>query len=148
MEKEDVPAQVIEDYKKAEILRKSMAVVRIHAKRMQEIRQSPQRYEKVKGKINTKNPFAINISSITAASKRSTMNITGISPDYKLVNSTIREENTVNMQNRPFSKSRTNANDKQAPADQNEDWYRPDLGDVSNVTLTKVNREKIEMRDR
>ena len=38
MEKEDVPAQVIEDYKKSEILRKSMAVVRSHAKRMQEIR--------------------------------------------------------------------------------------------------------------
>lgn len=76
MEKEDVPAQLIDEYKKSEILRKSMAVVRSHAKRMEEIRQSPERYDKVKGKINTKNPFAANLSSVSG-SKRSTMNMTG-----------------------------------------------------------------------
>lgn len=53
MEKEDVPAHVIEEYKKAEILRKSMAVVKKHAQKMEDIRTSPDRYDKVKGKINT-----------------------------------------------------------------------------------------------
>ena len=53
MEKEDVPAHVIEEYKKAEILRKSMAVVKRHAQKMEDIRTSPDRYDKVKGKINT-----------------------------------------------------------------------------------------------
>ena len=73
MEQEDVPAQVIDDYKKSEILRKSMAVVRSHAKRMEEIRQSPERYDRVKGKIKTKNPFAANLSSVNG-SRRTNMN--------------------------------------------------------------------------
>mmetsp|Transcript_3494 Transcript_3494/g.4648 ORF Transcript_3494/g.4648 Transcript_3494/m.4648 type:complete len:188 (-) Transcript_3494:2653-3216(-) len=73
MEREDVPAQLIDEYKKSEILRKSMAVVRSHAKKMEQIRSSPERYDRVKGKIKTKNPFAANLSSV-AGSKRSNMN--------------------------------------------------------------------------
>ena len=38
MEKEDVPAQMIEEYKKSEILRKSMAIVKQHAKKLEQIR--------------------------------------------------------------------------------------------------------------
>jgi hypothetical protein len=70
MESEDVPAQVIEDYKKAEILRKSMAVIKQHAKKLDDIRKSPERYDKVKGKIKTSNPFAINVSSVVDNTKR------------------------------------------------------------------------------
>ena len=72
MEREDVPAQVIDEYRKAEILRKSMAVVKKHAQRMEEIRTSPERYNRVQGKVKTKNPFAANLSSV-AGSKRTMM---------------------------------------------------------------------------
>ena len=75
MEKEDVPAQVIEEYKKSEILRKSMAVIKKHAAKMENIRTSPDRYDKVKGKVNQVNPFAINLSD-TDRTKRSMVNIT------------------------------------------------------------------------
>ena len=76
MEQEDVPAAVIEEYKKAEILRKSMNVVKKHAKKMEDIRQSPERYDRVKGKVKTKNPFAANLSSVQGMTKRSTVNNT------------------------------------------------------------------------
>ena len=72
MEKEDVPAQLIDEYKKSEILRKSMAVVKKHAQKLEDIRKSPERYDRVKGKIKTKNPFAANLSSV-AGSKRTMM---------------------------------------------------------------------------
>ena len=64
MEQEEVPEQVIEEYRKAEILRKSMAVVKKHAQRMEDIRTSPERYDRIKGKITTKNPYAANLSSM------------------------------------------------------------------------------------
>lgn len=92
MEKEDVPAQMIEEYKKSEILRKSMAVVKKHAQRLEEIRTSPDRYDRVKGKINTKNPFAANLSSVTGVTKRSVMNMTGVVRDVKRTTSPIKEE--------------------------------------------------------
>ena len=71
MEKEDVPVQVIDDYKKSEILRKSMAVIKKHANKMENIRTSPDRYDKVKGKVNQVNPFAMNLSSVGNNTKRS-----------------------------------------------------------------------------
>ena len=64
MEQEDVPPEVIEEYRKAEILRKSMAVVKKHAQKMEDIRTSPERYDRIKGKVTTKNPFAVNLSSV------------------------------------------------------------------------------------
>ena len=77
MEKEDVPARVIDEYKKSEILRKSMAVVKKHAQRMEDIRTSPERYDRIKGKVKTKNPFAANLSSV-AGSKRTMMTGAGV----------------------------------------------------------------------
>lgn len=69
MEQEDVPAQVIDEYKKSEILRKSMAVVKKHAAKMEAIRSSPERYDRVKGKINSHNPYAANLSSFTGSKR-------------------------------------------------------------------------------
>ena len=66
---------MIDEYKKSEILRKSMQVVRKHAQKMDDIRTSPERYDRVKSKVKTKNPFAANLSSV-AGSKRTMM--TGI----------------------------------------------------------------------
>lgn len=77
MEQEDVPAEYIEEYRKAEILRKSMAVVKKHAQRMDEIRTSPERYDRVKGKVSTKNPFAANLSSMQGTKRSMMMNTTG-----------------------------------------------------------------------
>lgn len=77
MEQEDVPAQVIEEYRKAEILRKSMAVVKKHAARMEDIRTSPERYDRVKGKIKTKNPYALNLSAMNGT-KRTMMSTGGL----------------------------------------------------------------------
>ena len=65
-----MPAQVIEEYKKSEILRKSMAVVKKHAQKLEDIRTHPDRYDKVKGKLKTTNPFAINLSSVADNTKR------------------------------------------------------------------------------
>ena len=50
-----------------------MAVVKKHAQKMEDIRTSPDRYDRVKGKIKTKNPFAANLSSV-AGSKRTMLN--------------------------------------------------------------------------
>ena len=61
MEREDIPQEDIEEYKRSEILRKSMAVVKKHAQRLQDIRESPERYSRVKGKLSTKNPYAVNL---------------------------------------------------------------------------------------
>jgi len=36
----------------------------------------------------------------------------------------------------------------QRPADETQDWYKPQLGDIPYAPLTRANREKIEMRDR
>lgn len=36
----------------------------------------------------------------------------------------------------------------QAGVGGDEDWYRPELGDIPLTHLTKANREKIELRDR
>ena len=91
MENEDVPPQVIEEYRKAEILRKSMAVVKKHAKKMDDIRTSPERYDRVKGKIKTKNPFAANLSSV-AGSKRTMINNTTRGMGRGQVESPIMEE--------------------------------------------------------
>lgn len=51
MERDDVPFQDIEDYKKAIILKKSVDMVRANAKREREIRTSPSRYSKVRSKV-------------------------------------------------------------------------------------------------
>ncbi len=96
---------MIEEYKKSEILRKSMAVVKQHAKKLEQIRQSPERYDRVKGKIKTKNPFAANLSSV-GGSKRSMMNATSVGaglrdsvadPNFRRVSSPIREETASAM---------------------------------------------------
>ena len=144
MEKEDVPAQLIDEYKKSEILRKSMAVVKKHAQKLEDIRKSPERYDRVKGKIKTKNPFAANLSSV-AGSKRTMMtagnirNMDGVS--RQRVDSPIREEIT--------QEARGTSPSKKVPGvDQTNDWYRPELGDIPYAPLTKANREKIEKRDR
>lgn len=55
MEREDVPVQVIQEYKRAEIIRKSVAVVKEHAQKMEQIRTSPERYSRVQGKVKTYN---------------------------------------------------------------------------------------------
>ena len=147
MEKEDVPAQVIDEYRKAEILRKSMAVVKKHAERMNDIRTSPERYDRVKGKINTKNPFAANLSSV-AGSKRSMM-VSGLGANNQTsnrkgltrVDSPIKEETMQSGAMKGLT--------RRGGADQtNGDWYRPELGDIPHVPLTKANREKIEKRDK
>ena len=52
MEKEDVPAQDIEEYKRAVILMKSIDVIRSHAEKQRQRRESPSRYDKVKSKIH------------------------------------------------------------------------------------------------
>ena len=69
---------MIDEYRKAEILRKSMAVVRKHAAKMNDIRTSPERYDRVKGKIKTHNPFAANLSSVAGSKSRTMMSGTGL----------------------------------------------------------------------
>ena len=115
---------------------------------MEEIRQSPERYDKVKGKIKTKNPFAANLSSVTG-SKRATMNNTattgmgrGFNIEYHRVSSPIKEES---HSARHFSQGRKPANQN---VEETQDWYKPDLGEIPYAPLTRANREKIEMRDR
>lgn len=145
MENEDVPPQVIEEYRKAEILRKSMAVVQKHAKKMDEIRTSPERYDRVKGKIKTKNPFAANLSSV-AGSKRTMMNNTtrgGMGDLGRPVNTPILEESI--RPNRLSSPAKHAGGAK--GADGQDDWYRPELGEIPYAPLTKANRAKIEKRD-
>ena len=140
MEQEDVHAQVIEEYRKAEILRKSMAVVKKHAQRMEDIRTSPERYDRVKGKISTKNPFAANLSSMQAT-KRS-----------MIMNNTVTTANGASIA--PFGKrgaapgAESPTRDNARPATEGDDWYRPELGEIPYGTLTKANREKIDARDR
>ena len=144
MEQEDVDPQVIEEYRKAEILRKSMAVVKKHAQRMEDIRTSPERYDRIKGKITTKNPFAANLSSMQGTKRSMMMNQTaasaagagGIHPFRKVGDSPIRE-------NVPGEAAGQNRNAKEG-----DDWYRPELGEIPYGTLTKANREKIDARDR
>ena len=69
---------MIDEYRKAEILRKSMAVVRKHAAKMNDIRTSPERYDRIKGKIKTNNPFAANLSSVAGSKSRMMMSGTGL----------------------------------------------------------------------
>lgn len=138
MEKEDVPAQVIDEYRKAEILRKSMAVVKKHAQKMEDIRTSPDRYDKVKGKVNQVNPFAINLSSV-ADTKRTMVNITKRDEDGY-----IKEEKSERLTGR--GKSGRGAPGGANPAD-SDDWYKPELGDIPYAPLTKEKRMKIEARD-
>ena len=144
-----MPAQQIEEYKKSEILRKSMAVVKHHAQRMEDIRTSPERYDKIKGKVKTKNPFAANLSSVNGGSKRSMMNTTAglrntmADLAYKRVQSPICEE--TRQSGRPQS---LNKRPGTTGNDQTEEWYRPELGDIPYAPLTRANREKIEKRDR
>ena len=134
MEQEDVPAQVIEEYRKTEILRKSMAVVRKHAAKMDDIRTSPERYDRVKGKIKTHNPFAANLSSV-AGSKRTMIMNGSIAQTRQHVDSPIREETMQNGQKQT------------RPNEQTDEWYKPELGEIPYAPLTKANREKIEKRD-
>ena len=54
-----------------------MAVVKKHAARMEDIRTSPERYDRVKGKIKTKNPFAVNLSAMNGT-KRTMMSTGGL----------------------------------------------------------------------
>ena len=51
MEKEDVPVQDIQDFKKAIILMKSVDIVRANAAKEKEKRRSPSRYKDVKSKV-------------------------------------------------------------------------------------------------
>lgn len=139
-----MPVEVIEEYRKAEILRKSMAVVRKHAQRMEDIRTSPERYDRIKGKISTKNPFAANLSSMqgTAATKRSMM-----------MNNTVTSAAAgIAPRRGPAADSPSRADHLVAnagrPATEGDDWYRPELGEIPYGTLTKANREKIDARDR
>lgn len=75
MEQEDVPVEDIEDYRKSEILRKSMAMVKKHAQRLADIRESPERYDRVKGKISTKNPYAAGLSSVNGTKRQGNKSI-------------------------------------------------------------------------
>lgn len=151
METEDVPQEEIEQYRKAEILRKSMAVVKKHAQRMEDIRTSPERYDRVKGKVSTKNPFAANLSSVNGSRRTmyqtgiSGYNNNGLSPSHNH-QSLIREENSARKGGRAMMMSPTRTS--QAGAGGDEDWYKPELGDIPLTHLTKANREKIELRDR
>ena len=51
-----------------------MAVVKKHAAKMDDIRRSPERYDRVRGKIKTKNPYAVMLSSF-AGSKRTAVSV-------------------------------------------------------------------------
>ena len=125
-----------------------MAVVRKHAQRMEDIRTSPERYDRIKGKISTKNPFAANLSSMQGTTKRS-----------MIMNNTVTTANG-GASIAPFGKrggpagadspSRDHlaANNAGRPATEGDDWYRPELGEIPYGTLTKANREKIDARDR
>jgi hypothetical protein len=62
MEKEDVPAQDIEDFKKAVILMKSVDLVRANAEKERQKRTSPSRYDKVKSKITAQVSGKLKIS--------------------------------------------------------------------------------------
>lgn len=53
MEKEDVPVQDIQDFKKAVILMKSVDIVRANAAKEREKRRSPTRYKEVKSKVGS-----------------------------------------------------------------------------------------------
>jgi hypothetical protein len=53
MEAQEVPADVIDEYKHTEILRKSVNMVKSNAKKMERIRASPNRYLKVHSKVKT-----------------------------------------------------------------------------------------------
>lgn len=82
IEQEDVPAQLMDEYQNSNVLLKSMAIIRSHAKRMDEIRKSPDRYNMVKGKINTKNRVSSN-NAQRSFSKRSAMGASQIICDEK-----------------------------------------------------------------
>ena len=154
MEKEDVPAHVIEEYKKAEILRKSMAVVKKHAQKIEDIRTSPDRYDKVKGKINTQNPFAVNLSTVGDHTKR-TFGSTITHPASQTNNINKRGDNlqtTAKSGNKTRGTAAPSAAGPQLANNQNqnndsEEWYRPELGDIPYAPLTKEKRAKIEARD-
>lgn len=160
MEKEDVPAQVIEEYKKAEILRKSMAVVKKHAKKMEEIRTNPDRYEKVKGKLKTANPFAINLSSVADNTKRTIGSTATLSGRENNLNTSATKRGalspkikniTATSQTARAKSPRKVANFAAAGAGgergDSEEWYKPELGDIPYAPLTKEKRAKIELRD-
>ena len=138
MEREDVPPEVIEEYKKSEILRKSMAVVKKHAKKMRDIRTSPERYDRVQGKVKTKNPYTGNLSVYQTKNGTSTSGF----------RSRQRAESPFKMDPpasfRPSSPRKREAGDGDEEA---EDWYRPDIGEIPYAPLTRANREKIAKRD-
>ena len=76
-----------------------MAVVRKHAAKMDDIRTSPERYDRVKGKIKTHNPFAANLSSVAGSKRTIIMNSSGLknlassaTQNRQRVDSPIREE--------------------------------------------------------
>ena len=64
MEHDDVPQDMIDEYAKTEILRKSLAVVQAHSKKMNDIRKSPTRYDRVTGKVNTNNTYSSRAKSM------------------------------------------------------------------------------------
>lgn len=144
-----MPAQVIDEYRKAEILRKSMAVVKKHAAKMDEIRRSPERYDRVKGKINSHNPYAANLSSFSG-SKRVGMS-SAISQQNGIEQMLAKSRAPVDH---PIAEGRAGARETSPQKgggggnpDQTNDWYKPELGNIPYAPLTKKNREKIEKRD-
>lgn len=121
-----------------------MAVVKKHAKKLEEIRTSPERYDRIKGKIKTKNPFAANLSSVTGITKRSMMNMTGGvrgNGDPVRPPSPIKEETAKTVRG-------ISVGAKPTATDETRDWYKPELGEIPQAPLTRANREKIEKRDR
>ena len=113
----------------------------------------------MKGKIKTKNPFAANLSSV-AGTKRSMMNASNVmggvrdsvgDPNFRRVTSPIREETTTMQSGRGAVTERRHGGPSAAGGLNNEDqedWYRPELGEIPYAPLTRANREKIEKRDR
>ncbi len=113
---------------------------------MEDIRTSPERYDRIKGKVKTKNPFAANLSSV-AGSKRTMMTAAGAGINHRHVDSPIKEETMMSTSARPIS-PRRGGNAAGGDGDQSNDWYKPELGEIPYAPLTKANRAKIDARDR
>lgn len=71
-----MPASDIEEFKKAQILIKSVDLVRANAEKERRKRTSPQRYQKVKSKITSQmsTEFGISPSAIPVAASQHTRN--------------------------------------------------------------------------
>ena len=72
----------------------------------------------------------------------------GAGIEYQQVSSPIKEEKETPQYLSPLKNNNNSLARKAGPGNETQDWYRPDLGDIPCATLTRANREKIEMRDR